>query len=847
MKICPRCQLCHEDSDTSCTECRGVLATDRYGNRMLTSKYRLDRKLGGGAMGVVYAATHVEIDRVDAIKLLQLDYILETARRAQPDLVSDEQALSQYKEQVFRRFKLEARSTAQIRHINVAEVYDYDVLPNDEAYIRMEMIEGPTLQKYLSKSGPLPIPLAVSIARQVASGIHAAHKKGILHRDLKPANIMLAEVDEDEGDFRAKVVDFGLAKFLEETLSAGGLTASGTMLGTPMYMSPEQWRGDDLSACSDIYSFGVMLFEMVTGRYLFQAKNVPSLLHKHLTEAPQRLRDLRPDAPELLEQLVVKLLEKDPNERIGSASEVVLQLREIGQSSSVIAQSPRPTSTTIQSLESPTVIRATPKAGQLDNDEAQSSPTIGAAVDLPITIIDPPLPPPRPFVQTQAPPPRVNAAYSPRPTSKVRLHDLAKELEMDVKRLIEEVRREGVDVSVPSNSISKELADKIRNKNFPKKEPVVPRAIRVVKKTKPLEAEAAAPDMDFGALLDQFEQEQAAFHEGEVVLGTVVGITERGVVIDFGYKSEGVANKAEFMENGQLTVKRGDEVDVLVKSMESSEGFPVLSRADAVRMKAWDELERAYSEGTPVKGRITDRIKGGLRVDIDGIAAFLPGSQVDVRPVRNLDSLRNHEIEAKVIKLNRKRSNVVLSRKALLEEGAIKKEILNQIEEGIIVEGQIKGLADYGAFVDLGGIDGLLHVTDMAWGRLRNPAELFRIGETLQVKVLKFDKDRERISLGYKQLFPDPWESIDERYPVAQRLKGKIASVTDYGAFVELEPGVEGLVHVSDMTWSKRIKHPSKVVSVGETVDVVVLNVDSKMRRISLGMKQTQPKPTEPA
>ena len=359
------------------------------------------------------------------------------------------------------------------------------------------------------------------------------------------------------------------------------------------------------------------------------------------------------------------------------------------------------------------------------------------------------------------------------------------------------------------------------------------------------EDEARSSDMDFGAILEQFEQEQTAFQEGEVVRGTVVGITERGVVIDFGYKSEGIVPQNEFVEGGELTVKPGDEVEVLVKSMETSEGFPVLSRADAVRMKAWDELEKAYTAGTSIKGRVTERIKGGLRVDIDGIAAFLPGSQVDVRPVRNLDSLRNQEIEAKVIKLNRKRSNVVLSRKAIIEERneGVKHKTLNQIEEDIIVEGQIKNLTDYGAFVDLGGIDGLLHVTDMSWGRLQNPAELFKVGDTVQVKVLKFDKDRERVSLGYKQLQPDPWQSVEERYPIGKRMHGKVASVTDYGAFIELEAGVEGLVHVSEMSWSKRIKHPSKLVNTGDDVDVEVLSIDPKARRISLGMKQVQSNP----
>jgi small subunit ribosomal protein S1 len=352
-------------------------------------------------------------------------------------------------------------------------------------------------------------------------------------------------------------------------------------------------------------------------------------------------------------------------------------------------------------------------------------------------------------------------------------------------------------------------------------------------------------DVDFGQLLDQFEQEQATLQEGEVVRGTVVGISERGVVIDFGYKSEGIVNPAEFSENGVLSVKPGDEVDVLVKSMETADGLPILSRADAVRMKAWDDLEKSYRDGTSVKGRVIERIKGGLRVDIDGIAAFLPGSQVDVRPVRNLDALRNQEIEAKVIKLNRKRSNVVLSRKAVLEEenAGRKGETLGHIEEDVVVEGQIKNLTDYGAFVDLGGVDGLLHVTDMSWGRLQNPNELFKVGDTVQVKVLKFDRDRERVSLGYKQLLPDPWSSVDERFPVGSRVPGRVASVADYGAFVELENGVEGLVHVSEMSWSKRVKHPSKLVNPGDTVEVEVLSVDPKARRISLGMKQIQDNP----
>jgi len=355
----------------------------------------------------------------------------------------------------------------------------------------------------------------------------------------------------------------------------------------------------------------------------------------------------------------------------------------------------------------------------------------------------------------------------------------------------------------------------------------------------------ARGDFDFGAMLDQYEQEQAAFQEGSVVRGTVVGINDRGVLIDFGFKSEGLVDQQEFTENGELTVKRGDEVEVLIKSMESQEGQPILSRADALRMRAWDALEEAHRDGTPVKGRIIERVKGGLRVDVDGVDAFLPGSQVDSRPVRNLESFRGQEIEAKVIKLNRKRSNVVLSRKAVLDEQneGRKGETLDNLEESIIVDGQIKNLTDYGAFVDLGGIDGLLHVTDMSWGRLQNPAELFKVGETVQVKVLKFDRERERVSLGYKQLQPDPWESVEERFVIGSKVHGSVASVTDYGAFIELETGVEGLVHVSEMSWSKRMKHPSKLVNVGDTIEAEVLGVDPKARRISLGMKQMQANP----
>jgi len=266
-----------------------------------------------------------------------------------------------------------------------------------------------------------------------------------------------------------------------------------------------------------------------------------------------------------------------------------------------------------------------------------------------------------------------------------------------------------------------------------------------------------------------------------------------------------------------------------------------------VRMQSWEQIEQAYKQGTNIIARVTDRIKGGLRVDVGGIQAFLPGSQVDVRPVRNLDSFRNKEIEVRVLKVNKKRGNIVLSRKTVLEEmiNGKKSETLKNLEEGIIVEGQVKNITEYGAFIDLGGLDGLLHITDMSWGRIQNPNEIFKVGENVQVKVLKFDRDKERVSLGYKQLIPDPWATTVERFPVGSRVKGKVVSITDYGAFIEIEPGIEGLVHVSEMTWSKRVKHPSKLLSVGQEVEAQVLEVDSNNRRISLGIKQIEPNPWE--
>src|SRR5437868_1922324 len=351
---------------------------------------------------------------------------------------------------------------------------------------------------------------------------------------------------------------------------------------------------------------------------------------------------------------------------------------------------------------------------------------------------------------------------------------------------------------------------------------------------------------DFGAILDRHEsQRQAEVSEGEVVKGTVEKISDQGVIINIGFKSEGIVPLEEFKVGDQITVKPGDEVDVFVKQLENHEGYVELSRADAVRMQTWDQIESAYKNNVTLTAHVTDRIKGGLRVDIGGIQAFLPGSQVDIRPVRNLDTFRNKDIEVRVLKVNKKRGNIVLSRKAVLEEqnASRKGDTLKTLEEGIIVEGQVKNITEYGAFIDLGGLDGLLHITDMSWSRIQNPNEIFKVGETIQVKVLKFDRDRERVSLGYKQLIPDPWATTVERYAIGLRVKGKVVSLTDYGAFVELEPGIEGLVHVSEMSWSKRVKHPSKLLSTGQEIEAQVLEVDSHNRRISLGIKQIETNP----
>ena len=358
-------------------------------------------------------------------------------------------------------------------------------------------------------------------------------------------------------------------------------------------------------------------------------------------------------------------------------------------------------------------------------------------------------------------------------------------------------------------------------------------------------AEETVDPAEYAHLLELYDRSFRNISEGEVIKGTVLKVSSSEVIVDVGYKSEGIISLSEFFdETGQITVQPGDTVDVLLERTEDRDGHIVLSREKAEKMKIWDEVEKAHADRKVVIGRVIERIKGGLAVDI-GVRAFLPGSQIDVRPVRNLDSLKGQELRMRVIKVNKKRGNIVLSRKVLLEEenAEKKKDTLAELTEGKVMKGVVKNITDYGAFIDLGGIDGLLHVTDMSWGRAQHPSELFKVNDEVEVIVLKYDAATERVSLGYKQLHSDPWTSVTDRYPVGQRVTGKVVSLTDYGAFVELEPGVEGLIHVSEMSWSKRVKHPSKVVNVGDSVESMVLGVDPEARRISLGLKQIEANP----
>jgi len=355
---------------------------------------------------------------------------------------------------------------------------------------------------------------------------------------------------------------------------------------------------------------------------------------------------------------------------------------------------------------------------------------------------------------------------------------------------------------------------------------------------------------DFSAALAAFEREQAAeaaaveAYGDKVVSGTVIKATDKHLVVDVGLKSEGLVPIEQVLDHtGAVKFNAGDVIEVVIEREEPEGGY-LVSYEKAQRLRVWDVIEKAANDKTPVIGTVVSRVKGGLTVDI-GLKAFLPGSQLEIRPVRNLDGYLGTQIEVRVIKLNKKRGNVVVSRKEILEEEQTTKRsgTLEQLGEGAVLTGTVKNLTDYGAFVDLGGIDGLLHITDMSWGRLTHPRDLVNVGDEIQVKVLKFDKDKQRVSLGFKQLTPDPWLDAEHRYPVGAHVHGRVISVTDYGAFVELEQGIEGLVHVSEMTWSKRMKHPSKLVNVGDEVDCVVISVNPTERRISLGMRQLAANP----
>ncbi|MFO0760259.1 MAG: 30S ribosomal protein S1 [Byssovorax sp.] len=363
-----------------------------------------------------------------------------------------------------------------------------------------------------------------------------------------------------------------------------------------------------------------------------------------------------------------------------------------------------------------------------------------------------------------------------------------------------------------------------------------------------VETAASMGGMDsFAALFEQSVEGGDFAREGEIISGTVVQVNRDTVVVDIGGKSEGVIALREFGDAaGQALVKAGDKVDVYIESRENDDGLVTLSKEKADKMKVWDEISNACEADELIEGTISQRVKGGLSVTIrGGVKAFLPGSQVDLRPIRNLDKLIGQTYKFKVIKFNKKRGNIVLSRRVLLERerDEMKAKTLETLTEGMTVKGTIKNITEYGAFVDLGGIDGLLHITDMSWGRVNHPSEVFQVGDEVQVKVLKYNAETERVSLGLKQTQEDPWNHAEEAYPAGKKVHGKVMSITDYGAFVELEPGVEGLIHVSEMSWTKKVKHPSKLLEVGQEIECQVLEVDARAKRISLGLKQLEPDP----
>ena len=361
------------------------------------------------------------------------------------------------------------------------------------------------------------------------------------------------------------------------------------------------------------------------------------------------------------------------------------------------------------------------------------------------------------------------------------------------------------------------------------------------------EEEDAVANAEYQEFLALYDESMRNLTEGEIVRGKVVAITANEVIVDVGYKSEGLIPIEEFRGvDGEVHVQVGTDVEVLLEKAEDQEGHVLLSHSKAERMRVWNEIEQSFREGRVIKGRVIDRIKGGLTIDV-GVRAFLPGSLADIKPVKNLEVLRGKELEFKVISLDRRRNNIVLSRKAVLEKEYERKkaETIEKLQEGVLMKGTVKNITDYGVFVDLGGVDGLLHITDISWGRVNHPSEHFNIGDEIEVVVLKFDRETERVSLGYKQRGEDPWVLVDKRYPVGSRVHGRVVSLVDYGAFVELEEGVEGLIHVSEMSWTKKVVNPTKILKTDDEIDAIVTEVDLDQRRISLSLRQTERNPWE--
>jgi small subunit ribosomal protein S1 len=347
-------------------------------------------------------------------------------------------------------------------------------------------------------------------------------------------------------------------------------------------------------------------------------------------------------------------------------------------------------------------------------------------------------------------------------------------------------------------------------------------------------------------LLDMYDRKMSNFAEGDIIRGRVLKVLGAEVVIDIGYKSEGVLPVHEVTGyDGKITVKPGDELDVYIERLENNSGYIVLSREKAERMLVWDRIEAAFKADEPIAGRVIERVKGGLAVDVGGVKAFLPGSLIDTKPVKNLDALRGHEYKFKIVSFDKKRNNVVLSRRAIVEveQAAAKADTFSKLQEGQHTHGVVKNITDYGVFVDLGGVDGLLHITDVSWGRVNHPSEYFNVGDEIEVVVLKFDPAAERVSLGYKQKSQDPWTDVVQRYPLGSKVHGRVVSLTDYGAFIELEEGVEGLIHVSEMSWTKKVRNPSKLLAMGTEVDAVVTDVNVQNRRISLSLKALEQNP----